>query len=333
MQNLSKFFTVPLLILFFTGNIHSQSSTPFDIQAYKQFLGTHQNMDADQLRTMYPAGKFEKNVHTNFNTAVFSDSIQKKYSLTEYERTLIEAHGFMVSERLKRQSFGAALDEIFTYDLPVFVSSDAVLHAVHMSYDAMLKQVEQYMLGQKLDSLLEALHHQLPALAVRYNGYPAMKQMLMDVDLYITVPRKLLGRTISPVFPEMTSTVDSMLNFIAAAQPKSYALFSSTERVIDFSQFTVRGHYTQSEYLKRYFQAMMWIGRTEMYLIAPVNSFPQQKEVDIQRQIIDALLIAESANRSNANTLLEEMDTILRLFVGESDNVTLPNLQSLKAAN
>ncbi|MFA5832654.1 MAG: DUF3160 domain-containing protein [Bacteroidota bacterium] len=326
----NKHIVLSLFILSLSGIIYPQSSSPFDLAAYKQFLSSHQNMDASQLRALHSAGAFQKEARTKFSSALFSDSIQIKYALTEYEKTLIETHGFMVTERLKRPSFGAAFGEIFHRDLPVFVSTDAILHAIHMSYDAILKNVEERMLIPKLDSLLGKLHKQLPILSTRYEVYPAMKQMLLDVDLYLTVPRKLLGNVVTPVFSENISLVDSIMKFIAAEKPVSYSLFSSVPRYIDFSQFTVRGHYTQSERLKKYFQAMMWLGRTEMYLIAPVNSIPPQKDEDIQRQVIDAVLVAEVTEGSNAYPMLEEIDSMIRFFVGESDNVTLLNVQTLK---
>jgi hypothetical protein len=34
-------------------------------------------------------------------------------------------------------------------------------------------------------------------------------------------------------------------------------------RVVDYSQFTARGHYNQTTNLRRYFQAMMWLGRID----------------------------------------------------------------------
>lgn len=334
MFNSRKNIVLILLLLFISGISYPQSSAQFDLKTYKQFLDAHQNMDANQLRVIHPAGSFAKEARTKFSTALYSDSIQKKYALTSYEQSLIESHGFMVTERLKRQSFGQAYGEIYHNDLPVFISTDAILHAIHMSYDAILKDVEERILIAKLDSLLAKLHAQLPALAVRYQAYPAMKQMLLDVDLYITVPRKLLGNIVTPIFPENTSAVDSMLIFIAKEKPVYTPLFSSVPRYIDLSQFTVRGHYTQSEKLKKYFQAMIWLGRTEMYLIAPVGADPPQKDKDIQRQVIDAVLLSEAAQRGNAYPMLEEIDGVIRFFVGESDNVTLPNIQTLiKATN
>ncbi len=322
--------TLFVLMFCIANSTYPQSSPKFDLSAYKLFLSTHQNMGADQLRMLHPAGTFEKEAVTKFSTALFADSIVKKYSLTEHERSLIEKHGFMVTERKKYPSFGSAYDEIFHNDLPVFVSTDAILHAIHMSYDAILKDVEERIIIAKLDSLLEKLHHQLLPLSVKYEAYPAMKQMLRDADVYFTVPRKLLGSNALPVFIENTALVDSMLNFVALEKPADYPLFSSVSRKIDFSQFTVRGHYTQSIKLKKYFQAMIWLGRTEMYLIAPVNSIPPQNEADIQRQTIDALLVEEAAERSNSYPSLEEIDGIIRFFVGESDNVTLPNIHTLR---
>jgi hypothetical protein len=328
-----KSYRIPILLassLFYIETaIFAQDGPSFDIATYKLFLATHQNMSSEQLRTMYSAGSFTKGAATTFNTSLYGDSIQSKYLVSDYEKSLIEKHGFMVTERLKRGSFGAAFGEIFHKDLPVFISTDAILHALHMSYDEILKRVEEDILIAKLDSLLTRLHTQLPVLAARYAANSAMKQELVDVDVYLTVPRILLGDPAAPVFTESTADVSALLGLIKAEQPRQYKLFSTNFRTIDFSQFTVRGHYTQSEQLKKYFQAMMWLGRTEMYLIAPVNSVPLQADEDIQRQTIDGVLIAEAAQGSNAYPLLDELDSIIRFFVGESDNVTLANIRTL----
>jgi hypothetical protein len=309
--------------------IFAQGGSSFDIDAYKLFLASHQNMSSEQLRSMYSAGSFTERATTIFSASLYSDSLQSKYKLTDHEKSLIEKHGFMVTERLKCASFGEAFGEIFHNDLPVFVSTDAILHAVHMSYDEILKTVEEDILIAKLDSLLARLHTQLPALALRYAFNSAMKQQLIDLDVYLSIPRILLGNPVAPLFTESAVGVDALLSLIKAEQPREYKLFSDTTRFIDFSQFTVRGHYTQSERLKKYFQAMIWLGRTEMYLVAPVNSTPPQADEDIQRQTIDAVLLAEAAQESNAYPLLEEIDNIIRFFVGESDNVTLPNIRTL----
>ena len=90
-------------------------------------------MSTEELLSMHPAGNFLDNISTNFEDALYFDSIDIKYNLTEFEKSLISQHGFVVSERLNKISFGQAILEIFHSDLPVFVSTDAILHAFHVS--------------------------------------------------------------------------------------------------------------------------------------------------------------------------------------------------------
>lgn len=323
---------VPVILILSVQNISiAQPGQPFDLTAYKQFLSTHQNMSADELRSLYPAGSFTAAAPASFGTSVYGDSIGTLFALTDHERSLIETHGFMVTERLRRNSFGDAFVEIFHKDLPVFISTDAILHALHMSYDAMLRVTEEHILIPKLEQILSGIHAQIPTLFTRYENFPGMNQKLKDVDLFITVPRKLLGAVVSPHHPDNAGKVDEIMALIAKEEPAGYPLFSSVERMIDFSQFTVRGHYTQSEQLQKYFRAMMWLGRIEMYLIAPVNSVPPENDENIQRQTIDAVLVCEAVRLAGVESSIAEVEEILRYFVGESDNVTLSNLETLLA--
>ena len=306
----------------------SQEIPTFDTTAFKQFLSSHQNLTTDQLQSLHPAGSFSAETHTVCSSAKYFDSVNIRYSLTSEEQSLLNKNGFVVTERLKRNSFGNAFLEIYNYDLPVFVSTDAILHALHMSCDAILMQVESNVLIEKLDTLLSSLHAQLPAIAAKYSSSPAMKQMVNDIDVYLTVPQNLLGKVTAPTFSENTAVVNQLLSLIKAEQPVSFALFSTTPRTLDFSQFTPRGHYTQPP-LSNYFQAMMWLGRTEMYLIAPISVDQPQTDADIQRQTIDAVLVNETTEAAGKDSLLQEIDGIIQLFTGESDNITLPNICSL----
>jgi hypothetical protein len=308
----------------------SQGSLPFSLESYKNFLSAHRDLSTSDLAFLHSAGRFTGKIAADFSTAAYFDSINAAYRLTGDELSLLRDHGFVVTERLQRNSFGEAFLEIYKRDLPVFVSTDAILHALHMSWDAVLMDVEQTVLIQKLDTLLARLHDQLPLLATRYTSVTAMRPMLNDLDVYLTVPRILLGKATASRFPENQTTVQEFLALVKAERPSSYKLFSDHERTIDFSQFTIRGHYTQSTELGRYFQAMIWLGRIEIYLIAPESDdLVQQSGTDIQRQTIDAVLLNEAAEMADAFPLLEEIDGILRGFVGESDNVTLPHIRSL----
>lgn len=323
----SKHFVLPLLVSFIC--CVATYAQQFDLDAYRQFLQESQGITSQQLQTNHPVDPFRITARVKLSQALYGDSISQQFTLTDYEKSLIEKHGFMVSERLSYPSFGSALLDVYTRDLPVFVSTDAVLHALHMSYDAVLKDIERTTLIPRLKQLLERLHAQVTPLKKEYAGQPMMLRSLQDVDLYLTIPRQLLGENAAPVFAENMVPVKDLLQMVKGEQPNGYKLFAEAARTIDFSQFTPRGHYTESPELTEYFQAMIWLGRTEIWLAPPQSDGMKISDDDIQRQTIDAALIADMTRAANALPLLEEIDGTIRALVGESDNVTLPNVKNL----
>ncbi len=331
LKNLLSLLILPVFL--FTG-IHAQSGN-FNINEYSNFLSTHKDLTTKQLLEMHPAGTFSGDIKLYTGSAQYFDSVSAKYALTDYEKSLIEKNGFMVSERLAKNSFGDAFLDVYHKDLPVFISTDAILHALHMSYDKILKDVELGILIEKVKSLLQQLHSQLPSLQSAYSSNPDMKTMLEDVDVYLTVPRILLGEEIPPYYPENSVRIDTILQMIGAEQGFiQYALFSDKPVIMDWSQFKPRGHYTDQSYpeLAQYFRAMMWLGRIEIYLHSPSGTVYPAAFKDVKRQAIDAMLISELFDLANARSYYDEIETILRFFIGESDNVTLPNLEYLKQA-
>jgi hypothetical protein len=302
----------------------------FDVDAYRQFLATHQDMEGAQLLDGWPAPLLRKTVTGPVVNAAWLDSVRIKYALTDDELELISENGFMVSERLKAKTFNEAFAEIWHKDLPVAVTTDAILHAVHMSYDRILKDTELYFIMGELRDVLDALYRAQNTLAQRYAGNEAMRPMLADVDLYIGVAWKLLTAETRLKYPENMSAFNELLSMIDAETPSNVALFSGTPRIYDFSQFTVRGHYTDSPQLGHYFQSMIWLGRTEFMLIKPVQQgVPEQTEADIQRQVIGACLLAELLDIAQVGARVDGVDRLLELLVGESDNVRATHLRGL----
>jgi hypothetical protein len=306
----------------------ASAQSPFDVQAYKTFLQNTKSLSASELRTLHNAGIFSGEVSEN-TASQYLDSIHQKYALTSYEQSLIQKHGFVVTSRLAKPTFMEAFAEIFRRDLPVYVSSDAILHSIHMSYDAILMDIEDQKMIPWLDTLLTKMHLQIPVLAAHYAADTGLTTMLKDLDVYITIPRKLLGTTVDPIYPENAAAISSLLQAIQSESPKYVSLFSESQRLYDFSQFTVRGHYTRWKTFSGYFKAMMWLGRTEMYLTSPKQAAADVPEKDIQRQTILAALTAEAVAGAKCQYLLDTLDAVVQFFVGESDNVTLKNMQSL----
>ena len=335
MKTIKSSFVVVISFLI-SINIPAQSN--FNIGLYKTFLQAHQNLTSDALMQLYPAGNFAGSLKLNNNTAQYFDSITVKYGLTSAEISTIQQNGFMVSERLSKIAFGQAFLEIFQNDLPVFISTDAILHAFHISYDRILKNTELGVIIDSLKTLLTRMHSDLSVLDVKYSSNSQMKQMLLDVDVYITVAGELLTLPVMPYYPENTSKINQIISLINAATGISeYSLFSTESVLYDWSQFEPRAHYVDPNYpiLANYFRTMMWLGRIEIYLLLPGAFNLGDKEtqyLDIQRETIDAMLIKELFDTSAVSSTYENIESYLKFFVGEQDNVTIDNLDYLKNA-
>jgi len=326
------------VIISFLISLNIPAQTNFNIGLYKSFLQSHTNLTSDELMQLHSAGMFVGNLKLNYNSAQYFDSIAVKYGLTGAEKFSIQQNGFMVSERLSKIAFGQAFLEIFQNDLPVFVSTDAVLHAFHISYDRILKDVELGTIIDSLKTLLTRMHSNFSVLDTKYSANSEMKQMLLDVDVYITIAGELLSLQITPYYPENTSKINQVISLITAASGSSaYSLFSTEPVNYDWSQFEPRAHYVDNTYpiLANYFRTMMWLGRIEIYLLLPeaFNSADQETQyLDIRRETIDAMLIKELFDTSQVSTTYNFIESYLELFVGDQDNVTIDNLGYLKNA-
>jgi hypothetical protein len=306
----------------------AQDRDQFDVQAYIRFLAAHQDMSKEQLLSMHPAGTFQASVAGQLTGIPYFSRIDSFYKFTPYELELLAKHGFVVSERMPAPSITGVYSAAWQKDLPAFVSTDAIVHAFHKSYDNILISVELEVLVNSLDSLLACLHEGVPLLNARYGALPGMSVPLRDLDFYLATARQLLKRGGTPVFSENISRVSAILQYIAAQSPQTVALFGSERRSIDFSQFTPRGHYAEHPTLTAYFKAMIWLGRTEVYLSPPEQDGGGFDTTSIQQQTIMAALCLESAAATGAQKHYDRIERILKFFVGDQDNVSFGQLTS-----
>ena len=306
----------------------------FSLEDYKQFLNSHQNMTASDLLQMYNAGTFTADLNLNLSNVTYFDSICVKYNLTDYEKQLVQQHGFMASERLSFDSFDDAVRDIYYKDLPVFVTADAILHSVHKSYDLILMHTEGEILIQNMKDILTSLHNQVPLLIAQYGSNTDMQESLKDLDIYFGIAKKLLGINTTFYYSSNNARSDSIMDWINTLQVPLTSLFGEKLHYIDFSQFNPRGHYANPANIQmypdlpKYFKTMMWLGRIEIYLLPPTYHIGAN-DISAQRSVILASLVHKAAKNSTAYDAIQRFDNIIKLFVGESDNVTLFNLDEL----
>ena len=114
------------------------------------------------------------------------------FRLDQAELAVVTKYGFVVSERLSSRTFADRFYRIYSADLPVFVSTDAILQAWHFSYQAMLKELEQTFLFSQMQQILKSISGQIPGCWKSY-GEGVLKDSVLDADYFITVAESLLA--------------------------------------------------------------------------------------------------------------------------------------------
>lgn len=231
-------------------------------------------------------------------------------------------NGFVISEKKHFPTFVYGYESVYAQDLPLYVSADSIMYAVHRSYDSILKALEYASLIPELHDLLQSMRDKLSQGGAKALGSEARA----DADLYLAVAHALLmDRATTPVAGGDQAKINALVAGAMAHEGVSdVKLFGST-RHMDFSQFEPRGHYTDSQELERYFRAMMWLGRVDFRFIETQEDGTQV----FQRRQLEGAYVLQELAKGDSLARHTRIDSAIRAFVGESDYMTLPQLGSL----
>jgi hypothetical protein len=270
-------------------------------------------LDGPGLREAYPL-ELDTTLGYDPLDATGLDLLQgSALALSPAELDRLATNGFVISGSKQFPSFPYGYQTIYAEDLPLYVSADSVLFAVHRSFDEVLKQVEVTYLKPELDKLLSGMRSRLAGSSIE----PSLRA---DLDLYLTLAASLLsGSPKPPVAGASESEVRAIYELAVAGKGHLPVTWFGSERDEDFSQFAPRGHYTDSPELKLYFRAMMLLGRVDLRLVETQGNGAQV----FHRQHFDAavalndLLGSERASWSG-------IDRVVGWFAGERDSMS-PN--------
>ena len=251
------------------------------------------------------------------------------FRLNPTEFAVFQTNGFVVSQRLERRSFADVYYDIYTEDLPVFVTADSILQAWHRSFLTMLAEVEETGFQPTLSNLLVSASAQVPALWTQAAGTP-MANGVLDADYFLAVGRSLVSGVNNYGWLGQTARVDATLNAINAQQPIFFDLFGEN-RTVDFSQFTVRGHYANSTRLTRYFRAMIWCGIAD-FRYAGLSTGAAPGGTNSLRELCGAVALELSLRNSGGFSNWLEFNRTLEMFVGTPDSLNFAQLNGLLVA-
>jgi hypothetical protein len=243
-------------------------------------------------------------------------------ALSADELSVLASKGFVVSDQKRFPTFVYGYESLYALDLPLYVSADSILYAVHRSFDAILAALETHALIGELDGLLSGMRASLAAGGATSLG----AQARTDADFYLAVAHSLLtGQLDAPVAGASSSEIDSFVAGATAASGAGSVKLFGVVRNVDFSQFKPRGHYTDTEELSRYFRAMMWLGRVDLRLI---ETQPDHSQLFNRRQLEGAFALGALMDAATEARWQRIHDTIGG-FVGQPDSMTPPELTRL----
>ena len=259
---------------------------------------------------------------------LYDKLVANRLALAPAEQQHLARDGFVVLPRLPFASYAAAFHEIYQSELPIYISVDAVMHAVYAGNDALIAQVEDERLAPLVGSTLDLIGCKLAT-----GGYPATQ--IHDLDVYLAVARALFRGDAPVSVSGDPSVVTEAQVFVAAAtagaEMRTVSLFGR-DRVVDFTAYTPRGHYTQTASRQRFFRATMWLSRLELNLVSrgsrssTPGATPDPRETP--REVLDAVLLADLA-RTYAPDQLAQLDLAWTLLAGPREDVSPIQLAQL----
>lgn len=249
--------------------------------------------------------KIEENFSNIENLDIFGE-------FTKEQLELLRKNNFVVNPTKEEQLFYIYEDNEYKH-IPSFITTDSVLQVYHIFYDYTLRTLE----NEKLLGFVEEMTEKMLNNAVDLYDELENKEM-REVQLkniaFFSIGQLALEKELPKAIPEEARNI-ALEELDKIKEHSGFQQSSLFPYELDYSQFTIRGHYTRSDDFARYFRAMMWYGQAPF----PLHFANGERNIE---QTLQALLIAHSLYSDE--TSYENWENIYEptnFFVGSSDDL------------
>lgn len=253
------------------------------------------------------------------------ENIERFSGFTKDQIKSLSENGFVVLPSFNTRIYYAYDGNEYSA-VPNFVTADAALHLYHQFYDKSLMSIEMNDLYKDLEQMTKQMLDKSILLLKELKDEELITLQKQNV-IYFLVARMLLTQT-----EDITAAVDAQVlntakqEYELCQEAKGYSQSPLFGKDFDYSQFIVRGHYTRSEELGRYFKTMMWFGTA-----------PYAMEEDgklLMDNIYRALLISYTTfSESNSDCdakLWSDIYQPTTRYVGASDDLNVFDINGLR---
>lgn len=240
-------------------------------------------------------------------------------TLPSKARALLERNGFVLQEGKWEQPFFIYEANAY-WNIPHFVTLDSILHLYHLCFQFALRRLEERVLAPRLAQFTRRLLAQCIQ-TYRQAPTPELKDAALRNIAYVGVAARL--QNLNDPLPEPAlPLVRRELELVR--KHEDLTVGAILPYAIDYTQFKVRGHYTRTATLQRYFRAMMWYG---LFPFAPKRLVPPQRTEPTPTPIRQALLLTDALYRANLVNEWQQLMTPIDFFVGGVDDLTPPEVR------
>ncbi len=245
----------------------------------------------------------------------------------EPARDLLARNAFVVTDAFRGDKVSRFYQAVQQRGLPVFVTSDSLLHLYHIQFDETLRHIEETQFFQDLRRLTAALSADSRQLYDASGGRE--REAARRCMAYFGVAAFILQQGEDAfIHRSVAQEVQEELRLIGAHAGFSPSpVFKYKE---DYSQYVPRGHYTRSGTLKKYFRAMMWYGRMAFLIKGKTdnvrNALISDEEARIQTlaafMITDMLAQVKLPDGRMCSEAWERIYAVTAYYVGFADDLT-----------
>ena len=239
-----------------------------------------------------------------------------KISLSKNALNLLRKNGFVVINNPfnpKEEYITQPYEILKDKEIPIFITSDSLLHLYHIQFDETLRQIEEREFYDKIweiskelleesvggygsiqviertlslqeEELSEAYKRNAAYFAVGLSLLEPKKNQLCRNDWECEDPGLASAYFTEEELEEYSFDIP---DFVKEDVEKELDLIEKHEGfskspifiyIEDYSQYVPRGHYTRSEKLKNYFKAFMWYGRMSMLIKGTETVLPGETD-------------------------------------------------------
>lgn len=285
-------------------------------------------VELDQPEFTLPAYSTEVKPYKIADDLSNVENIDRFEGFTKEQKKQLVENGFIVLPARYTKSYHVYDNNEYS-GIPNFVTSDAVLHLYHQFYDKSLMFIETEYLYKDLDMMTKQMLDKSILLLQQLKD-DELKALQKKNIAYFMVARMLFLQT-----KEVSVEVDVDIKELAVQE---YELAQAAAGIqmsplfghdIDYSQFTVRGHYTRSEELSKFFGTMMWFSLVPLDF-GDVNNNINYDNV-LQALLISYTTIADSQGTCDAE-LWSDIYEPTSSYVGLSDDINVFTMNGLRSA-